>query len=194
MNDYKNRNAVISAQALARSGPPSGSRWQHYKGDFYTVLACGVKESTLTPEVIYRSEALGFVWTRSLDEWRERVKWPDGSLGHRYRRTDDGALKSVPTYTEPYGDIHAFIDRIVPQLSAQDAALMGYLKRAVPFRRVIILEEDGPKWREAHTHADVEMGAIGGHITQRSTDTSIGTMTTLCCVVCKEEAWLDCDF
>lgn len=89
----KNENAVVSAQTLARSGAEPGSRWQHYGGGTYRVVACAVDEPTLTPVIVYKSEQYGHVWVRTLEDWQAWVTWPDGSYGHRFKRLPEEPQK-----------------------------------------------------------------------------------------------------
>lgn len=55
------------------STPLVGTRWRHYKGGIYTVIAVGKVEKDQTPCVVYQCLADGQVWVRPLYEWQEVV-------------------------------------------------------------------------------------------------------------------------
>lgn len=59
--------------ALVRQGPLPASIWRHAKGGLYTVVATALRESDLTPCVVYRNGD-GVHWVRPLSEWVERFK------------------------------------------------------------------------------------------------------------------------
>jgi hypothetical protein len=56
--------------------PRVGSRWRHYRGGLYEVVAVSLKEDTLEPLVTYRSllKGLCWSWTRTFANWQEAVE------------------------------------------------------------------------------------------------------------------------
>jgi hypothetical protein len=60
----RSKNEALAA--LDESGVRVGQTWQHAKGSFYTVIATGIDEATLTPAVIYAG-CDGIVWVRALE-------------------------------------------------------------------------------------------------------------------------------
>lgn len=61
--------------------------YRHYKGGLYTVIAWGMDEPTMTPVVVYRSEADGSVWVRTRKAWEETVHVEDvGGIARRVPR------------------------------------------------------------------------------------------------------------
>jgi hypothetical protein len=72
---------------LTETQIPVGSRWRHYKGGIYQVIAVSCME--VMPETIlvtYRSEAYGTCWTRSADNWLDH-DWAEGEPSqHRFTR------------------------------------------------------------------------------------------------------------
>jgi hypothetical protein len=78
------------AQASLRdSGIGRGQIYRHYKGGLYSIVDVAIKEDTLEPLVIYRSNAKGTTWARTLANFTERA--PGG--GHppipRFQRVED---------------------------------------------------------------------------------------------------------
>mgnify|MGYP001239110437 CR=1 FL=1 len=72
---------------LTEAQVPVGSRWKHYKGGLYTIVAVSCLEEK--PEeimVTYKSERYGTVWTRTatnfLDHWTETGE----PTQHRFER------------------------------------------------------------------------------------------------------------
>jgi hypothetical protein len=59
------------ARRQAEGGPQPGQVFRHYKGGIYTVVARAVKEDTLEPLVVYRSDERGTVWARTLADFTE---------------------------------------------------------------------------------------------------------------------------
>jgi hypothetical protein len=55
------------------AAPAVGSRWRHYKGGLYEVVAVSLKEDTLVPLVTYRSLEKDYFWTRTLEDWWQPV-------------------------------------------------------------------------------------------------------------------------
>lgn len=51
--------------AIDVSDVRAGQTWQHFKGSFYTIIATGIDEASLTPVVIYAG-CDGIVWVRAL--------------------------------------------------------------------------------------------------------------------------------
>jgi hypothetical protein len=66
------------ARLLFADGPAVGSRWRHYRGQEYEVVALSLDEPTLDPLVTYRGTSSGLVWTRTLDDWQRTVRGEDG--------------------------------------------------------------------------------------------------------------------
>lgn len=63
------------AQALHMGGSPKpGEIYRHYKGGLYSIVARAIKEDTLEPLVIYRSNAKGSVWARTLANFTETIE------------------------------------------------------------------------------------------------------------------------
>lgn len=66
---------------------PLGSRWRHYKGGTYEVIAVSCMEEK--PEVIlvtYRSELHGSSWTRTATNWLEAWQETGAAPQHRFVR------------------------------------------------------------------------------------------------------------
>ncbi len=59
--------------SLVQGPPAPGSRWQHYRGGFYTVITIARREGTAEPLVIYKAAKDGAVWARPLTEWTQLV-------------------------------------------------------------------------------------------------------------------------
>jgi hypothetical protein len=59
-------------KAIDDSGVRAGQSWRHYKGGRYTVLAVGLEEPTMTPQVIYAGHD-GVVWVRRLVVFLENI-------------------------------------------------------------------------------------------------------------------------
>jgi len=57
---------------LARM-PQPGEIYRHYKGGHYSVVTSAIKEDTLEPMVVYRSNARGSVWIRTHANFVELV-------------------------------------------------------------------------------------------------------------------------
>jgi hypothetical protein len=72
------------ARELFADGPAAGSRWRHYRGGEYEVVALSLGESSLRPFVTYRALATGLVWTRRLEEWSQEVLGPAGKYVSRF--------------------------------------------------------------------------------------------------------------
>jgi hypothetical protein len=69
--------------------PEPGDVVQHYKGDFYTVIAVARREA-ISDElfVVYKSHVRRIVWLRPLGEFVEIVEWPNGRYLPRFRRNN----------------------------------------------------------------------------------------------------------
>jgi hypothetical protein len=78
------------AQRQAAGGPQPGEIYRHYKGGLYSIVARAIKEDTLEPLVIYRSNAKGTTWARTLENFTEDL-WLVGHPGpsRRFRREVD---------------------------------------------------------------------------------------------------------
>ena len=76
----------IAQANVEKNGPKPGSRFRHYKGGEYEVLANALEEATLAHVVIYRSPK-GTVWTRPIDDWNAVLK-TDGTLVRRFTPID----------------------------------------------------------------------------------------------------------
>jgi hypothetical protein len=75
------------AQArIEKDGPAPGSRFRHYKGDEYVVVANALEEATLNHLVVYRAPK-GAVWTRPIDDWNATVEI-DGEAVRRFTPVD----------------------------------------------------------------------------------------------------------
>lgn len=79
-------NKPASQESLEHA-PRPGHRYRHYKGGLYEVVTSSVKEDTLEILVTYRSLEKGSIWTRTLENWREKVDTPDGQVS-RFRFLD----------------------------------------------------------------------------------------------------------
>ncbi len=65
--------------------PEAGRVYEHSSGDLYRVLV--IARNSDQPEeyrVIYKSLARGHVWDRSLKDWMEIVRWPNGELKRQF--------------------------------------------------------------------------------------------------------------
>lgn len=60
-------------KAIDDSGVRAGQTWRHHKGGRYTVIAVGIEEATLIPQVIYAGGD-GVVWVRRLVVFLESVE------------------------------------------------------------------------------------------------------------------------
>jgi hypothetical protein len=67
--------ASAAMRSAIRQGPAPGSRWQHYRGGKYVVVGMVLRESDLSPVVVYRPDGPedDVIWTRPLCEWQQRV-------------------------------------------------------------------------------------------------------------------------
>lgn len=75
------------AQAhIEKHGPTPGSRFRHYKGGEYVVVANALEEATLNHLVVYRAPK-GTVWTRPIDDWNAMVEI-GGSAVRRFTPID----------------------------------------------------------------------------------------------------------
>jgi hypothetical protein len=74
----------------------AGQTWQHAKGSFYTIIATGIDEATLTPAVIYAG-CDGVVWVRALEVFF-------GCKGGqaRFTRVVDGDIVDDVVATAPF--------------------------------------------------------------------------------------------
>lgn len=66
--------AAAAMRSAIRQGPAPGSRWQHRAGGLYVVVGMALRESDLSPVVIYQpdSPADAVIWSRPLCEWEQR--------------------------------------------------------------------------------------------------------------------------
>lgn len=72
--------------------PVPGSRWQHWKGNYYEVLCCAVDERTLQRGVVYRSVTdLSKVWFRILHDFLGQITYTNsaGELVRQSRFTEE---------------------------------------------------------------------------------------------------------
>ena len=74
------------AQSRIQDGPAPGTRWRHYKGGEYEVIANALEEATLRHVVVYRAPK-GTVWTRPMDDWNATVD-VDGVQKRRFTPMD----------------------------------------------------------------------------------------------------------
>jgi hypothetical protein len=58
---------------LFAGAPAVGSRWRHYRGAEYEVVALSLAEASLRPMITYRSCSTALTWTRRLEEWSQQV-------------------------------------------------------------------------------------------------------------------------
>jgi hypothetical protein len=87
-HDFKRLN-----QEKLKDAPRPLSLWRHYKGGWYEVVCSACLEAE--PEqviVVYRSQTYGYLLARTLENWLEPVRWPDGQLGPRFRPAGDFGL------------------------------------------------------------------------------------------------------
>lgn len=76
------------ADATAGDHPlAQGSRWRHWKGGTYEVVAVATDADDGHAVVVYR-DAGGRTWTRPLSQWRETVE-VDGRPVARFAPTPD---------------------------------------------------------------------------------------------------------
>lgn len=76
----------IAQQRINDEGPAPGSRFRHYKGGEYIVVANALEEATLQHVVVYRSPK-GTTWTRTIDDWNATVEM-DGTTMRRFTPID----------------------------------------------------------------------------------------------------------
>jgi hypothetical protein len=70
----------IAQKAASNAGIEAGQVWRHYKGGLYVVVAVALKEDTLEPLVVYRSNKKGTVWARTFGDWTDWVSYaPTGT-------------------------------------------------------------------------------------------------------------------
>lgn len=53
--------------------PAAGSRWQHYKGGFHTVVTIAKREGSAEPLVIHKAAGDAVARATPLTEWRQHV-------------------------------------------------------------------------------------------------------------------------
>jgi hypothetical protein len=84
---HRNMDDKDLAQArIEEHGPKVGSRFRHYKGGEYVVIANALEEATLNHLVVYRAPK-GTVWTRPIDDWNAMVE-VDGNTVRRFTPID----------------------------------------------------------------------------------------------------------
>lgn len=73
-------------QLRALEHPCKGDLYDHYRGGNYRVLAVGLREETLEPQVVYEDEhhPERGVWIRSLANFTEPVRLADGTTRPRF--------------------------------------------------------------------------------------------------------------
>ncbi len=76
----------IAQLKINETGPTPGSRFRHYKGGEYEVLANALEEATLAHLVVYRAPK-GTVWTRPIDDWNATLE-VDGHTVRRFTPID----------------------------------------------------------------------------------------------------------
>lgn len=59
---------------MPTSVPRTRALYRHYQGGLYRLLHEAILEATEEPVVVYRSEADGRIWVRSLREWNQKVQ------------------------------------------------------------------------------------------------------------------------
>lgn len=62
-----------SQAELASCSIVPGQIYRHYKGGLYVIVSVSIDEGTLEPLVTYRSNKKGTCWTRTLDNFTEKV-------------------------------------------------------------------------------------------------------------------------
>jgi len=65
------------SQRLLQGAPIPWSRWTHYKGGEYEVIAAGIKENTHNAMVVYWRPEEGIIWIRDLGSFLGEVPGPD---------------------------------------------------------------------------------------------------------------------
>ncbi len=75
-------NTDLVQQQIENVGPTPGTRFRHYKGGEYEVIANALEEATLKHLVVYRASD-GTVWTRPIDDWNAMVEI-DGKTMRRF--------------------------------------------------------------------------------------------------------------
>lgn len=76
----------LAQRRINETGPKPGSRFRHYKGGEYIVVANALEEATLNHVVVYRSPK-GTTWTRTIDDWNATVEM-DGATMRRFTPID----------------------------------------------------------------------------------------------------------
>lgn len=61
-----------------------GQKYTHFKGGEYEIVAVGIKEYTLEPMVVYRSDLKGSTWIRTIENFTETVD-RDGKTHKRFQ-------------------------------------------------------------------------------------------------------------
>jgi hypothetical protein len=89
------------ARELFADGPAVGSRWRHYRGSRYEVVALSLNEFDLEPLVTYRGLDTGLTWTRTLENWSATVRSSSGQDVPRFSPLGSGDAPCVTTGTSP---------------------------------------------------------------------------------------------
>lgn len=69
----------------AYNRPEDGSRYRHYKGGEYEIVATGFLEDSETPCVVYRSLEKNIIWVRTAKNFLESVEY-DGETVPRFSK------------------------------------------------------------------------------------------------------------
>jgi hypothetical protein len=76
-------------QSLAMADVPQpGQVFRHYKGGLYSIVTAAIKEDTHEVLIVYRSNAKGTPWARTLANFTEIVE-RDGVSVQRFTRETD---------------------------------------------------------------------------------------------------------
>jgi hypothetical protein len=81
-----------AARALSAADVPQpGQVFRHYKGGLYSIVTPAIKEDTHEIMVIYRSNAKGTTWARTLANFTETIEIidRDGARVQRFTRETD---------------------------------------------------------------------------------------------------------
>ncbi len=91
-NVVKCRSVRVSYTMLASTAkrperhPVVIGQYQHYKGDFYTVVNFVTHSETLEKLVVYGHDGVEGWWARPESMFHDIVEWPDGSMKPRFIR------------------------------------------------------------------------------------------------------------
>ena len=72
--------------------------YRHYKGAIYFIEGVAIEatdDRADTEVVVYRSIALGLLFTRDLEEFIAPIEWPDGVVRPRFIQVDDSEIANT---------------------------------------------------------------------------------------------------